>query len=296
MLASSWWVARLWKRHWARAHGCSICEVLLVFVVFSAPWAGAARGDPGGWQLRTASKIRHNPIGVGLQPELSWRLPLSRSDHPLLRGTGVETGFLAKISPASFHPGLYVEAVPLSLLVFRAQLQQLRYFGFFGHLAEYEGKTPDWSPATREGEQATGRHATGWTAATSMTLRLKVGRFVVRGRAARQWLRMRVSLDHAWYDSTSDLIYAPRDRLDRLESTAGAIRFRRTRSAVSTCFSAGGGGPTERRTPHSNGTCSARRSPGAPAGGPIESSPSRGWWVDTSQTRTAPANCIWAPK
>jgi len=222
-LAIRWWMPSGGHHQMTRAHGRFIFGTLLLLLLFSTPWTGVARGESGGWQLQTASKIRHNPIGLGLQPELSWRLPLSHSDHPLLRGTGVETGFLAKISPASFHPGLYVEAVPLSLLVFRAQLQQLRYFGFFGHLTEYEGRTPDWSPATREGDQATGRHATGWTAATSVTLRLKVGRFLVQGRAARQWYRMQVSLDHAWYDSTSDLIYAPRDHLDRLETTAGAF-------------------------------------------------------------------------
>ena len=197
----------------------------LLGVVVCACLTAEAQAQPedAGWRVRSASKVRHNPIGFGVQPELAWRVPLARSDHRLLRGTHFETGLVAKISPASFHPGLYAKLVPISPIVLRAQVQQLRYFGLFGHLTEYHGLQPDWHPETREGGIVTGRHATGWTASTSATLRLKIGRYLAQVKTTRQWFTMDVDPRLSWYDSTSDLIYAQTDYLDRVDATLGAF-------------------------------------------------------------------------
>ena len=197
---------------------------LLAMLVCACPTADAqAEAEETGWRVRSASKVRHNPIGLGVQPELAWRVPLSESDHLLLRGIHFETGVVAKINPASFHPGLYAKLVPISPIVLRAQVQQLRYFGLFGHLMEYEGLQPDWHPETREGAIVTGRHATGWTASTSATLRLKIGRYLGQVKTTRQWFSMNVDPRLSWYDSTSDFIYAPADHLDRIDATLGAF-------------------------------------------------------------------------
>jgi hypothetical protein len=189
----------------------------------TAPLATAApiKGK-GGWHASLILESRFVPIGVALRSDVTWRVPLWReSDHLLLNGTYIEAGFTGQLSPGSAHPGLMLKVVPLVPLELRVQGQQLRYFGNFGSLAEYEGEDANWSPDERRRawDEKLGRHETGYKLSFEAVLKAKAGPVVLLVEGKHMWLGAPdVARGNAWYESSSDLLVAREDIVQTLNA------------------------------------------------------------------------------
>jgi hypothetical protein len=175
------------------------------------------------WRLELGIQSRLNPEGLSLAPRLGYRAVISDSNHLLLRGTYVEFGLDTPISPASFHPGVYVTVVPIAPIVLNATVRQLRYFGLFGNLGELEGPNPEWSDDARDTGITDGDHGTGYQASVSATLRILLGRFVAMSKYTRTWIGADVDRGVSWYDPTEDLLYGRNDGLSMIDATVGGF-------------------------------------------------------------------------
>ena len=190
-------------------------------VTGSVPAKGEATVTPyGHWTTQFAARI--NPVGLRLSNLGGWRIPLSASDHILLKGTYLEFGGGMPITPVSLFPTAYIEVVPLAPIVLRAQVKQMTFLGALGNVAAFtqgevdsaQGGEGYWSPAVIEArrDEGEGIFATGWDHMLSGTLQLKFGRFVAKGTFEYHWVNLNLPGEKIrWYDSTDDLIFEPRD-------------------------------------------------------------------------------------
>lgn len=169
----------------------------------------------GGFHAHLVFESRFIPIGAAIRSDVTWRVPLWRETSGLLvDNTYVEAGFTGQLSPGSAHPGMMLKVVPIVPLELRIQGQQLRYFGNFGSLAEYDGLDADWSPEQRRRawEEKLGRHETGWKVTAHATLKAKAGPIVALVEGKHMWLGVPdVQEGNAWYESSSDLLVARED-------------------------------------------------------------------------------------
>lgn len=176
----------------------------------------------GGWHVGLIFESRFVPIGAAIRSDVTWRVPLWREhDHLLLNGTYVEAGFTGQLSPGSAHPGLMLKVAPIAPLELRVQGQQLRYFGNFGSLAEYEGLDADWSPDQRREawDRGLGRHETGYKFSLEAVLKAKAGPMVALVEAKHMWVGIPdVARGNAWYESSSDLLVAREDVIQTLNA------------------------------------------------------------------------------
>lgn len=188
-----------------------------------APLATAApvKGK-GGWHVGLIFESRFIPIGAALRSDVTWRVPLWReTDGLLFDNTYVEAGFTGQLSPGSAHPGLMLKVAPLAPIELRVQGQQLRYFGNFGSLAEYDGLDADWSPEQRRRawEEKLGRHETGYKVSLEAVIKLKAGPVVALVEGKHTWVGVPdVARGHAWYESSADLLVAREDTIQTLNA------------------------------------------------------------------------------
>lgn len=183
----------------------------------------SAETSRGGLSLQSEIQWRLFPKGLSSHNTLRWRQPLYDSDHLLLRGGELEIGSVLPLSPASFHPGVYAKLTPVSPLSFRVQAQQLRYFGLFGNLTAFDGVDADWSEDARPGGVMDGRHDTGYRISAEGTLQLAFGSIIAVATLGRAWIGANVDDGQAWYESTSNMLYAKDDHLDYGTAIAGAF-------------------------------------------------------------------------
>ncbi len=175
----------------------------------------------GVWRLELKIASRINPVGLALRPALGYRLSLSDSDHLLLKGTHIETGLLGAVSPASFHPGMYVTLVPIAPLVFRLRVQQLRYFGLFGNLSEYESTDADWSDEVRTASITRGRHETAIRAQAQAQFRIFYRGLAAMTQYTFSLYQADIGIGNNWYESSDDLLLARNERVHRVDSLLG---------------------------------------------------------------------------
>ena len=200
--------------------GCSAFRVpafwvaVLVLAAISLPMPAAA-----GLRHTSALGIRTNRPGLGVFSDTGWRTRLFDSDRVLLRDTYVDVGLVTQLSPATLHPGVYIEAVPLAILKLRASVQRLQYFGYFGSLHPYPDG--DWSPPRlREASKHhNGRRAGGTVYDTRATLRAKAWRLVtsVEGQASH----FDFEVDAPVHEPVSDLLVGPHDEVYQVRATLG---------------------------------------------------------------------------
>lgn len=181
------------------------------------------RKGQGGWRFRVQPQFRVIPKGLDVRLEAAWRAPMWRDRSGLLfDGTYIEVGPIARLSPASLHPGIAVKTVPIAPLELQASVWQLRYFGNFGSLHEYAGVDADWSPDQRS--EAVGRHETGWAMSFKSVLRLKFGPVVWLTDLIHHWMSAPdVMPGNAWYESSSDLLLAREDHVQTINSNLGYL-------------------------------------------------------------------------
>lgn len=207
---------------------CATLVILLAAPAGAVPAANPTIEAPplkgaGGWRFRAQPQFRVIPKGLDCRLEAAWRRPLWRGRSGLLTdGTYIEVGPVARISPASLHPGVAIKTVPIAPLELEASVWQLRYFGNFGSLFEYESVDADWSPDQRS--EAVGRHETGWAMSFKGVLRLKVGPVVLLSDWVHQWMSAPdVAPGHAWYESSSDLLLAREDHVQTINVNLGYL-------------------------------------------------------------------------
>jgi hypothetical protein len=201
----------------------SIGSSLVAFFVGALALLAAALPDAEArtTQFRHASLlgIRYNELGLGLFSDTGWRIELFDGEHVLLRDTYAEAGVVTQLSPANFHPGLYLEFVPLAVLKTRFAIQKLQYFGVLGSLQPIENE--DWSPDTVQANTDAGRfeRAGGESFTVQQTLRAKVGPavFSVLG----SWQHFHFDVPGPFYDAVNEVLLGKNDDLWILKSTAG---------------------------------------------------------------------------
>ncbi|MEE2756356.1 MAG: hypothetical protein VYA30_06830 [Myxococcota bacterium] len=197
---------------------------ILTCVFALLPVTGEAQSiqdGPGNWRLDLKLASRINPIGLALRPALGYRISLSDSDHLVLKGTHIETGFLGAVSPASFHPGMYVTVVPIAPLVLRLRVQQLRYFGLFGNLSEYDSLEPDWRDEIRQESMTNGRHETAIRAQAQAQFRIFYRGVAMMTQYTFGLYQADIGLGGSWYESSDDLLLARNEQVHRVDSLLG---------------------------------------------------------------------------
>ncbi|MBV70823.1 MAG: hypothetical protein CMH52_05685 [Myxococcales bacterium] len=202
----------------------TLITIILTSLVTLLPATGLSNTEPDGqgvWRLELKLASRVNPVGLALRPALGYRISLSDSDHLLLKGTHIETGFLGAVSPASFHPGMYVTLVPIAPLVLRLRVQQLRYFGLFGNLSEYDGLEPDWRDEVRQESITGGRHETAIRAQAQAQFRIFYEGLALMTQYTFGLYQADIGLGGSWYESSDDLLLARNDQAHRVDSLVG---------------------------------------------------------------------------
>lgn len=189
----------------------------------------AAAEEPGAWRLQSALQARSNQLGIGLLTYSGYRVKLFDSDNILLKGAFAEAGVVTQLSPASFHPGVYVQVSPVTPLVFRFATRKLGYFGLFGTVVEYPSATSDWSPNALKENQPQARSEVGSAWEASGKLQLKFGPVILLHEQQLHGLRMdAIEADHYWYESINDLLVARHDRVHIMKTTAALLLDGRT--------------------------------------------------------------------
>ena len=203
-------------------------SALLVLLV-ACGWPAkplAATGD-GVWRHKSLVGLRYNRLGLSWFSDTGYRVPLSKRRTVLLSNTYVEIGGHAKVSPASLHPGAYVEVVPIAPIRLRATVLQLRYFGTYTALFEFdEGADADWSDSEldRIEDEGLARHGTGLEVQGIAQLRLKLGRVLALYESRLSYLRIDdVKPGHTGYETTYDVLLAPEDGVHVMYGTLAYI-------------------------------------------------------------------------
>ena len=193
---------------------------LNLFVLLPRP-SVAQVADDNHWRLELKMVGRYNPVGIALRPALGYRVPLSDSDHLLLKGTHVEAGFLGATSPAAFNPGAYLSVVPIAPLVLRVRVQQLRYCGAFGNLKSFDGTSPNWSDDVRDTDFSSGRHGTAMRAEASAQFRAYLKGVAAVAQYSIGLYQADISLGRSWYEPSDDLLLQRTDHVHRAHSLLG---------------------------------------------------------------------------
>jgi hypothetical protein len=120
----------------------------LVLLAFFASIAQAHAADPpppptSGLSYENVFVLRVNPLGLGDDFKLRYRLPLYPSPRPLLAQNffGVTTPIL--LAPSFIRPGIGVELQPLSILHLYVGYEPTIYFGAVGSLHSYASPNAD---------------------------------------------------------------------------------------------------------------------------------------------------------
>lgn len=179
------------------------------------------------WRIYNAVQARNNTLGIGNLTRAGYRIPLyGGSQNMLLKGSHVEVGAQAQLSPASLHHGVYVQYQPAAPLQFRFSALRLAYFGLFGTVIEYDGPDADWSVDRMQSRQPEASPGTGTVFSAQGKLQLKFGPVVAMHEQILMNVRMH-SLDTGtyWYESINDLLIGQNDMIWTMKTTLGAVAY-----------------------------------------------------------------------
>lgn len=198
-----------------------LLTVLGVLLTCAPVFDAAAEEEPSEdqvahWRLETALRGRINRSGVGTKSSLSYRVPLGRSPHILLKGTRVEAGTELALSPASIDPAVFFRIIPISPILLGVSAQQLRWYGTFGNLSHFPGHRPDWSPEVLHGrswKRNVGQYGTGYRLVAQAMLRLKLGPLVGLFDTHYKWIGAEIPPGASFVPATEDILVARRDRI-----------------------------------------------------------------------------------
>lgn len=186
----------------------------------------AHAAEPGHWNVSSALQFRTNRLGLGLLTYSGYRVPLYDSKSILLSGGYVEAGVVTQLSPASFHPGVYAQIVPITPLVFRFAARKLGFFGLFGTVVEYPDADSDWSAEALDGNESKARPGLGTAWEATGQLRLKFGPVLLLHEQSFVGVQMdRISEGAYWYESVNDLLVARHDRLHIMKATGAVLAY-----------------------------------------------------------------------
>ncbi len=187
--------------------------------------SGAAEAEDAAWRHSSALQARSNRPGFGLLSFTGYRQRLyAGTEHLLLRGAYLEAGLVTQLSPASFHPGAYVEAVPIAPLLLRLTAQRLMYFGTFGPVSTTPSPDSAWSGAVLDDFQRDGgRPGSGTLAEAMVVVRLKVGPVVGLLENRLGYYDAAVPTGVGWYEPVTDLLLAEKDLLHTTKGTLGYL-------------------------------------------------------------------------
>lgn len=202
-----------------------LVAVALVAVLWPANGV-AATGD-GDWRHKSLLGLRYNRLGLSWFSDTGYRVPLSQKKSLLLKNTYVEVGGHAKVSPASFHPGVYAEIVPIAPIRLRATVMKLTYFGTYTALFDFdEGRDADWSDdeLDRIEDDSLARYGSGLEVQGIAQLRLKFGKILALYESRLSYLKIDdVDPGNTWYETTYDILMEPEDGIHVMYATLGFI-------------------------------------------------------------------------
>ena len=169
--------------------------------------------------------MRTNRPGIGLLSDTGYRIELYEgAQSPLLAGAHVEAGVVGQLSPASIHPGIYVQAVPVAPLLLRLQAQRYTFFGLFGAMVDYPSTEANWAPTHLRRRRQDAQFGGAWYGEARAQLRLKVGPVVSLSEARFAWLSADdIPEGHAWYEPGTDMLVAKQELMVIAKSTLGVL-------------------------------------------------------------------------
>jgi len=186
---------------------------------------GVGLAFPASAALRHTSAlgVRNDRLGLGIFSDTAWRWRLFESEHLLLRDTTLDVGVVSQLSPATLHPGVFVEVVPLAVLKLRASVQRLQYFGWFGGLSSYPDG--DWSQArlNESSREHGGTRTGGYLYDARATLRGKIGRIVLSLEGQRSVFDFEAP--GPVHEPVSDLLVGAGDALTQVRATLGFVVY-----------------------------------------------------------------------
>ena len=109
---------------------------------------------PSGDFMEAELRLRLIPTGLGVAASVGRRAPFYQSDHLALEHNGLAYGAYVQASPVSFHPGLFVRVIPLTVLELEFGVQALSYFGALNSVLRYESENGDWSQAGQKARRS----------------------------------------------------------------------------------------------------------------------------------------------
>ena len=192
----------------------------------------AGPSSEGAWRHKSLLGMRYNRLGLSWFSDTGYRVPLSKKKTLLMKNTYVEVGGSAKVSPASLHPGVYAEVVPIAPIRLRATVQQLNFFGTFTALHEFaDGKDADWSDDAldRIEDDRDVRGDTGLQVQGIAQLRLKVKKVLALYESRYSYVKMdSVAPGNTWYETTTDLLVEREDAIHIMYGTLAYILWGNT--------------------------------------------------------------------
>jgi hypothetical protein len=209
-------------------------RVLLVAALMALclPVESLATTGDGVWRHKSLVGARYNRLGLSWFSDTAYRVPLSKKRTLLLKNTYVEVGGAVKASPASFHPGVYAEVVPIAPIRLRATVMQLRYFGTYTALFEFEeGHDADYSDdeLDRIEDGGLARHETGLEVQGIAQLRLKFGKLLALYESRLSYLKINdMKAGDTWYETTYDVLMEKEDGIHIMYATLGYLLWGNT--------------------------------------------------------------------
>jgi hypothetical protein len=199
--------------------------VLILFLCAFASPAWADTEDVQGLHAHTDAGVRLQPFGLRVINEGGYRLGLFDSTSQLLRDTHVDAGVTTNLSPVSLWAGAYVEVLPVQVLELRASVEQLAYFGSFGHLSEVSRNQQGRFeiPVLDEHNDITsGKASLGVLMRLTATPRIKIGNFVALAETTFGYLRMD-DVNTTYYEPILDVVLEPTDTFWEFKPTGGFV-------------------------------------------------------------------------
>lgn len=215
----------------------AIIRVFTLFAIASAapawaqrvepPIAQTANTDKPHWHFRNVLQARNNRLGAGINFEARWRMPLyDGPESMLLKGSRVDIGAIARVSPASVHHAVFVDYIPIAPLQLRLDVGRLAYLGLFGTVVEYDGPDADWSDEAISNNRPNADPGAGIYWRALARLRLKFGPIVaLHDQLFMSFNTSALGTGTYWYESTNDLLIGNPGSIWVMKNTLGYLLY-----------------------------------------------------------------------
>lgn len=178
---------------------------------------------PSGDFMESELRLRLIPTGLGVAASFGRRAPFYDSDNLALEHNGLAYGAYVQASPVSFHPGVFVRVIPLTVLELEFGVQALSYFGALNSVIRYDSEDGDWSQAGQKAQRSIAdiKAGYGWSGFGIARLKLKVSGVVLVSEYELRHLQLITPDTQAWYDPERHRLLKSTDTYQRSLTVLG---------------------------------------------------------------------------